>query len=378
MVVFGTRPEGIKLAPVILAMREHPGLEPVVVNTVQHREMLDQVLGLFGIESDVELALQRSGTGLAELTSRLVETVTPVITDHAPDAVMVQGDTTTAFVAALAAFYEGVPVVHLEAGLRSGNPASPFPEEMNRRMVTRLASLHLAATPANAANLAAEGVTGPSVVVTGNTVIDALHEALRRPVPFTDPALTALDDDPRRVLLVTTHRRESWGGPMEDIGRAVADVARSEPDLVVVLPMHRNPLVRDSLLPHLAGLPNVVLTEPLPYGEFCRLMARAHVLLTDSGGVQEEGPSLGKPVLVMRENSERPEAITAGTARLVGTDPAEIACQVKRLLHDDEAYAEMANAVNPYGDGRAVPRVLAAIAHHLGDGPPAEPFTPAH
>ena len=375
-VVVGTRPEGIKVAPVVLGMADHPALEPVLVNTVQHREMLDQVLTLFGLRPDHEVALQRTGSGLSELCARLLDTLDPLLAHLAPDAVLVQGDTTTALAAALAAFHRGIPVVHLEAGLRSGDPLLPFPEEMNRRLVTRLASVHLAATPANAATLLSEGVDPAAVHVTGNTVIDALHESLRRPVPFTDARVAAVADGDARVVLVTVHRRESWGAPMRGMAEALAAVARAEPDVRFVVPMHRNPTVREALVPVLGELDGVVLCEPLPYGEFCRLMARAHLLVTDSGGVQEEGPSLGRPVLVLRDTTERPEAVAAGTARLVGTDPPTIEAAVLGLLRDGRAHRAMAEAVNPYGDGRATGRVLAALVHHLDGGPRPQPFAP--
>src|SRR4051794_16733927 len=259
-------------------------------------------------------------------------------------------------------------VVHVEAGLRTFDRYSPFPEEMNRRLTSQLTTLHLAPTPASCANLVGEGIERQNIVVTGNSVIDALLWTVGKRIAYDDPALEKLDVDERRVLLVTAHRRESWGEPMAGVGRALGRLARSEPDLLVVLPVHRNPTVREALLPALEGLSNVLVTEPLGYGGFARLIDRAHGVLTDSGGVQEEAPSLGKPVLVMRKNTERPEAVTAGTARLVGTDEERIVSEVRTLLHDEAAHATMANAVNPYGDGRAAPRSVAALEHLFGLG----------
>ena len=369
MVVMGTRPEAIKLAPVVLELERSPHFEPVVVLTAQHREMLDQVLELFEIEAAHDLNILRERQTLTDVTVRALEGLSPVMAQEAPDAVIVQGDTTTTFIGALAAFYQRVPVIHVEAGLRTGDPYSPYPEEINRRLTTQLATLHLAPTATSRNNLLAEQVPDDTILVTGNTVIDALLWTVDRRVEYGDPALKALDDDPRRVLLVTAHRRESWGEPMAAIGRALASLAASEPDLLIVFPIHRNPVVRDAILPAVDGLNNVIVTEPLAYGGFARLMERADVVLTDSGGVQEEAPSLGKPVLVMRDTTERPEAMEAGTAKLVGTDQAAIEAAVRTLLHDPVAYDAMANAVNPYGDGRAAERTVAALAHRFGYGP---------
>src|SRR4051812_12285687 len=363
MVVMGTRPEAIKLAPIVHELERSPFFDPLVVVTAQHREMLDQVLDLFEIEVAHDLNILRERQTLTDVTVRALEGLSPVMAQTAPDAVIVQGDTTTTFIGALAAFYQQVPVVHVEAGLRTGDPWSPYPEEINRRLTTQLATLHLAPTATSRANLLAEQVPDERILVTGNSVIDALLWTVDRRVDYGDPELKALDDDPRRVLLVTAHRRESWGEPMAGIGRALASLAASEPDLVIVFPIHRNPVVRDAILPAIAGLDNVIITEPLAYGGFARLMERSDIVLTDSGGVQEEAPSLGKPVLVMRDTTERPEAMQAGTARLVGTDQQVIEDAVRTLLHDRRAYEAMANAVNPYGDGRAAERSVAALAH---------------
>jgi UDP-N-acetylglucosamine 2-epimerase (non-hydrolysing) len=374
MVVFGTRPEAVKLAPIILALAESDHFEPFVAVTAQHREMLDQVTGLFGIVPDADLDIMQSRQTLAGITTRALTGLDDLVGRVRPDAMMVQGDTTTTFVGALAAHYQQVPVVHVEAGLRTFDRYSPFPEEMNRRLTSQLTSLHLAPTPASCSNLLAEGIDRSSIVVTGNSVIDALLWTVDKRVAYDDPALEMLDTDGRRVLLVTAHRRESWGERLAGVGRALGRIARAEPDLLVVLPVHRNPTVREALLPPLDGLRNVVVTEPIGYGGFARLIDRSYVVLTDSGGVQEEAPSLGKPVLVMRENTERPEAVTAGTARLVGTDEERIVDEVGTLLRDETAYRAMANAVNPYGDGHAAVRSVGALAHLFGLGPAASEF----
>jgi UDP-N-acetylglucosamine 2-epimerase (non-hydrolysing) len=375
MVVYGTRPEAIKVAPVIQALAGSAFFVPVAAVTAQHRSMLDQVNRVFGIEPEFDLNIHRPGQTLAEITTRALTGVHFLLAEQRPDAVVVQGDTTTVFAAALAAFYEKIPVVHLEAGLRTGDPWSPYPEEINRRLATRLAALHLSPTSTSRSNLLAENVDPQTVVVTGNTVIDALLWTVGRQFGYGDPVLSDLDDTDAPLLLVTAHRRESWGDPMRAVGRALARIAREYPDLRIVFPIHRNPVVREAILPAIEGLPNVTVTEPLPYGSFARLMNRSTVILTDSGGVQEEGPSLGKPVLVMRDTTERPEAVRAGTVRLVGTDEDLIAKEVGRLLTDPVAYAAMANAVNPYGDGRAAERAVAALAHHFGLGPAPEPFS---
>nr|WP_323183386.1 UDP-N-acetylglucosamine 2-epimerase (non-hydrolyzing) [Streptomyces sp. NBC_00091] len=366
MVVYGTRPEAIKMAPVIEVLGRSSIFRPTVTVTAQHRGLLDQVHALFGIRADHDLDILTHSQSLADITVRILDGLCPLLRHERPEAVLVQGDTTTAFAAALAAFYSRIPVVHLEAGLRTDDRYAPFPEEMNRRLATQLASLHLAPTSQARDNLLRDGIAPSSVVVTGNTVIDALRWAVGRGTHYGDPALADLEDTTRPVLLVTAHRREAWGSGMESIGGAVADLARSEPDLLIVLPLHPNPVVRAAIRPRVAHLENVRLTEPLSYGAFARLMDRAHLILTDSGGIQEEGPGLGKPVLIMRDTTERPEALRAGTSRLVGTDRERIVREVRRLLHDRSAYAAMARAVNPYGDGRAADRAVQAIGHWMG------------
>jgi UDP-N-acetylglucosamine 2-epimerase (non-hydrolysing) len=376
MVVYGTRPEAIKVAPVIKALRADARFDLVTVATAQHRHMLDQVTKLFDIVPDVDLDMLRPRQTLPGMTQHLLAEMGPVLRRFRPSIVLVQGDTTTAFSAALAAFYERMPVAHLEAGLRTGDIGAPYPEEANRRLISTLAALHLAPTPTSAANLLTENVPADSVVVTGNTVIDALLWAVDNCHGYGDPALDTLDREEGPVLLVTAHRRESWGRPLQQVGEALAQLAFAEPGLRIVIPAHRNPEVRQALLPPLAGRHNVHVVEPLDYAGFSRLMYRSDVILTDSGGVQEEGPSLGKPVLVMRDTTERPEGVNAGTALLVGTDPGVIVPVVRTLLHDAGAYQRMANSVNPYGDGRAADRVVASLAHFFGAGPAPEPFAP--
>ncbi|MFE7506410.1 non-hydrolyzing UDP-N-acetylglucosamine 2-epimerase [Promicromonospora sp. NPDC057488] len=360
MTIYGTRPEAIKVAPVVAALEADDRFDSVTVVTGQHREMLDQVNEVFGIVPDHDLDIMSHGQTLGEIFARVMARLDPILEARRPDVVVVQGDTSTSTAAALAAFYRQIPVVHLEAGLRSGDIQSPFPEEANRKITSQIASLHLAPTLRSLANLVAEGVPLEDIVVTGNTVIDALYLAVERRTAFADPALARVAASGRRIVLVTTHRRENWGTAMEGVGRALARIARRFPESAIVLPVHRNPVVRDAVLPHLDGLANVTVTEPLGYGEFTHLLSLSTVVLTDSGGLQEEAPSLGKPVLVMRENTERPEAVEAGTARLIGTAEDRIVAEVHRLMTDDAAYELMAQAINPYGDGRSASRVLDA------------------
>lgn len=371
-IIFGTRPEAIKLAPVVLGCRAHRGLETRICVTAQHREMLDQVLATFEIVPDEDLALMTPDQSLPALTARALEKVDRHLDTFRPDLVFVQGDTTTTFCAALAAFYRGVPVAHVEAGLRSGDLQAPWPEEANRVMTSQLASLHFAPTEGNRANLLREGVPSARVHVTGNTVIDALMLAVtkvreRSPaVPGLPPGL--LTDETRpRLVLITGHRRESYGTGFEQICRAIAALAGRFSDVHFVYPVHLNPNVREPVERLLAGrgFPNLHLIEPLAYLPFVALLDRATVVLTDSGGIQEEAPSLGKPVLVMRQVTERPEAVTAGTVRLVGTDARAIVRETTCLLEDEDARAAMARVVNPYGDGRATGRILEATLAFL-------------
>ncbi len=365
MTIYGTRPEAIKVAPVITALEADDRFDSLTVVTGQHREMLDQVNEVFGIVPDYDLDIMSHGQTLGQIFARVMTRLDPILEARRPDAVIVQGDTSTSAAAALAAFYRQIPVIHLEAGLRSGDIMSPFPEEANRKITSQIATLHLAPTLRSLANLVAEGVQLEDIAVTGNTVIDALYMAVERRTAFTDPAVERAATSGRRIVLVTTHRRENWGNAMEGVGRALARIARRFPDAEIVLPVHRNPVVREAVLPHLAGLANVTVTEPLGYGEFTHLLSLSTLVLTDSGGLQEEAPSLGKPVLVMRDNTERPEAVEAGTARLIGTGESRVVAEVARLLTNDSAYAAMAQAVNPYGDGRSAGRVLDATARVL-------------
>ncbi|MDE8670285.1 UDP-N-acetylglucosamine 2-epimerase (non-hydrolyzing) [Pseudarthrobacter sp. H3Y2-7] len=368
MPIFGTRPEAIKMAPIVMALQESPDFDCIVTVTGQHREMLDQVNELFGIVPDHDLNILQQRQSLSAIMTRTIDGLDKLFTENKPDAVIVQGDTTTSTAGAIAAFYHGIPVVHVEAGLRSGDLFSPFPEEANRKITSQIASLHLAPTSTSKANLLAEGISGEDIVVTGNTVIDALLTTVDKMIAFVDPRLEELAASGRRILLVTTHRRENQGDTMHGIGRALARIADAEPDLVIVLPAHKNPVVREAVLPALEGKGNVIVTEPLSYGEFTRMLSLAHIVLTDSGGVQEEAPSLGKPVLVMRENTERPEAVSAGTVKLIGTDENRIVAEVNALLHNSVSFDKMAQAVNPYGDGKAALRSVAAVAQLLGAG----------
>ncbi|WP_432791708.1 UDP-N-acetylglucosamine 2-epimerase (non-hydrolyzing) [Brevibacterium sp. K11IcPPYGO002] len=356
MVIYGTRPEAIKVAPVIKALERDTKLRPIVVVTAQHREMLDQVNEVFDIVPDVDLNLMAHGQTLNAIAGNVISKIDTVLEEHRPDAVLVQGDTTTVMGAAIAAFNREIPVVHLEAGLRSGDINSPFPEEANRKIVSQIARVHLAPTMVSRSNLLADGVPDENIHVIGNTVIDALHWAVERPSKNSIPGLADLEKDERRVLLVTTHRRENLGENMVNIGRAMRHLALRYPDLLIVWPAHKNPQVRASIAPQIEDLDNVVFIEPVEYGEFSHLIANSDIVLTDSGGIQEEAPSLGKPVLVLRENTERPEAVEAGTVKLIGTDVERIIAEVSRLLDDKKAYREMANAANPYGDGYSAGR----------------------
>lgn len=375
MTVYGTRPEAIKVAPVVSALQNDDRFDSVVVSTGQHREMLEQVNKRFGITPDHDMALMKPGQTLNELVARAIQGLDPIIEEEKPDVIISQGDTSTAMVAALAGFHKGVKVVHLEAGLRTGNIFSPFPEEANRKIIGQIASLHLAPTNESRENLRRENFRSKDIVVTGNTVIDALIAASEWDVQFDDSRLEELRNSNEKLVLVTTHRRENLDA-MKEIGGAVQDLAKSYLDHIFALPLHLNPKVRDAVLPEVEDLPNVIITDPLPYDQFTALMSRAYLVLTDSGGVQEEAPSLGKPVLVMRENTERPEAVVAGTVKLVGTDRQRIVAEAKNLLDQSAAYEAMANAVNPYGDGRAADRAVAAIAELVGVGQRIEEFEP--
>lgn len=375
MTVYGTRPEAIKVAPVIKALDADDRFESIAVSTGQHKEMLDQVNTMFSIQPKYNLELMKPGQSLNEIVSRAIIGLEGIISAEKPDVIISQGDTSTAMAAAIAGFHQGVKIVHLEAGLRTGNIFSPFPEEANRKIIGQVASLHLAPTEGSMENLRRENFRTKDIVVTGNTVIDALLEAATWDTKFSDDRLEKVDNSENRMVLVTTHRRENLDA-MANIGGAIQDLAREYPEINFVLPLHLNPKVREAVLPEVEDLKNVVITDPLPYDEFTKLQNRASVILTDSGGVQEEAPSLGKPVLCMRENTERPEAVVAGTVNLVGTDRALIVAQTKLLLDDEASYNAMANAVNPYGDGNAAKRSVAAIAELLGVGERLPDFSP--
>ena len=370
LVVFGTRPEAIKMAPVVKMLEQCSELEVSVCVTAQHRQMLDQVLGLFDISPDYDLDLMRPNQTLVEITSAVLAGVTDVINDFCPDLVLVHGDTTTSFAAALASFYRKVPVGHVEAGLRTGDICSPFPEEMNRQFTGRLASFHFAPTSAAQGNLLKEGVPEGSIWVTGNTVIDALVEVVDKISSCPELTLAVrqkmawLESSSRRLILVTGHRRENFGSGIEGVCRALLRLA-AEHDVDIVYPVHLNPNVREPVNRLLSGIHNIYLIEPLDYLPFVALMSRAYIILTDSGGIQEEAPSLGKPVLVMRDTTERPEAVDAGTVKLVGTDTGNIVRELNRLLGDQDAYSAMSHAHNPYGDGQACGRIIEALCRRI-------------
>jgi UDP-N-acetylglucosamine 2-epimerase (non-hydrolysing) len=367
MTVFGTRPEAIKMAPVVLELSRHPGLiAPVVADTAQHREMLDQVLQLFGIVPDHDLDIMSQGQTLFDITCRSLLGLNAVLAAERPDIVLVHGDTTTTFAGSLAAFYHQIAVGHVEAGLRTRNKFSPFPEEMNRKLTGSLTDMHFAPTATARDNLLAEAVGPAAVFVTGNTVIDALLATVDERYIFADPLLAGIDYHSRRVILVTTHRRENLGEPLRHVYQALRDIVGEFADVEVVFPVHRNPRVREVVQAELGGLARVHLIDPLDYQPFANLIARSRLVLTDSGGIQEEAPSLGKPVLVLRDTTERPEALAAGTVKLVGTDRRRVYDETRRLLVDEDEYRRMASACNPYGDGRAARRIVDFILWKYG------------
>lgn len=363
LTVFGTRPEAIKMAPLALQLAADPAVNFKLCVTGQHREMLDQVLDLFELQPDYDLNIMQPGQRLTDVTTIILLGMKDVLVECQPDIVLVHGDTSTTFATALAAYYQQIPIGHVEAGLRTGNLYSPWPEEGNRKLTGALAALHFAPTSAAAGNLEKEGVASEQITVTGNTVIDALHWVLKK--QETSPELKELLDDQfdflsedRRLILVTGHRRESFGGGFERICQALADTAKRHPATDIVYPVHLNPRVSEPVNRLLGGIANIHLIQPLDYLPFVYLMNRAYLLLTDSGGIQEEAPSLGKPVLVMRDTTERPEAVKAGTVRLVGTDVNTLTQALDELLQDEAAYRQMARALNPYGDGHACPRII--------------------
>lgn len=357
------------MAPVILELAKHPDrIRQVVISTGQHREMLQQVLDVFQITPDYNLDVMLPGQTLAQITSRVLERLDPILAELKPDVVLTQGDTTTTFIASLAAFYRQIPVGHVEAGLRTDNKYDPFPEEINRRLTASLAEMHFAPTAQSADNLRAEGIAESAIYQVGNTVIDALLEVAQRPFRFDDEELDRVTSGPNRVVVVTAHRRENLGEPLRRICDAVRRVVRGFPDTQVVFQMHKNPQVRDVIREELGTEERVLLVEPQEYLPWVNLMKRSTLILTDSGGIQEEAPALGKPVLVMRETTERPEGVTAGTAKLVGTDPDHIVAEASRLLTDAAAYESMSRAVNPYGDGNAAARICEVLLERTPRG----------
>jgi UDP-N-acetylglucosamine 2-epimerase (non-hydrolysing) len=364
--VFGTRPEAIKMAPVVQALEKASDrFESIICVSAQHRAMLDQVLEVFGLVAHHDLDLMTAGQSPAEVTARVLERLPRLLREIRPDVLLIQGDTMTSFAAAFAAYLERIPSGHVEAGLRTGDRYQPFPEEMNRVLTSRLASIHFAPTAQARAALLKEGVPPADVHLTGNTVIDALLQTVRPNYTFRSPQLGSLDPK-RRLVLITTHRRESFGAPLQSTCAAIRELGERHPDLQFVLPVHPNPAVKETVERLLCDVPGMYLIEPVDYIEFVHLMNRAYLILTDSGGVQEEAPSLGKPVLVLREVTERPEGVEAGTAVVVGTDKARIVEVAGKLLTSRSAYEKMANAVNPYGDGRASGRIVAALAERFG------------
>lgn len=375
MPIYGTRPEAIKLAPVITEASRR-GLELSVVVTGQHREMCAEVNQIFGITPNHDLDIMRPDQTLADISSETLRRLAPILRSERPDVVLVQGDTSSATAAALGAYYQRIPVVHVEAGLRTFNLYSPFPEEGNRRVISAISSLHLAPTQLSRSNLLNEGIDPHSIVVTGNTVIDALQSVSDRAVEMTDHRLEDLLGSFRPFILATVHRRESFGRPMREVGTAIRILAKRFPHIKFVIPGHPNPSVAEYFIAELRGVDNVLITQPLSYLEMVQVLRAAHIVMTDSGGLQEEAPAFGKPVLVLRDSSERPEAILAGTSKLVGTDVAAVVFECEQLLTDQSAYESMAKAASPFGDGQAATRSVSAVEALLGDGPRAPEFDP--
>lgn len=367
MTVFGTRPEAIKMCPLVLEMKKYPDLiEPLVAVTAQHREMLDQVLELFQIKPDYDLNIMTSGQTLYDVTTRALMGLKEVMEEAKPDIVLVHGDTTTTFAGALAAFYAQIPVGHVEAGLRTGNKYSPYPEEMNRKLTGAIADMHFAPTAISKQNLLKENVNPDSILVTGNTVIDALQATVQKDYAFEDAEFNKVFESGHRLILMTTHRRENLGEPMRHVYKALKSVLETHEDVEAIFPVHKNPKVREIVQQELGGLDRVHLIEPMDYEPFANLMAKVDIVLTDSGGIQEEAPALGKPVLVLRDTTERPEAVSAGTVLLVGTAYEDVLRETNMLLDNAEHYREMSEAANPYGDGKACARIIRAILKKYG------------
>ena len=365
MAIFGTRPEAIKMAPVVRELLKHPEIETKVCLTAQHREMLDQVVDLFQLPVDYDLDIMKQGQSLYDITDRVLLGLKEVLEKEKPDLVLVHGDTTTTFSATLAAFYQQIDVGHVEAGLRTGNMYSPFPEEANRRLTSVLTALHFAPTETARQNLLKENQKDDHIFTVVNSVIDALLATVKKDYVFEDKELQDIEEH-KRIILVTTHRRENLGEPMRNVYRALRRLVETVPDTEVVFPVHRNPLVRQAVKEVLDGVPGIHLVDPMEYEPFTNLMARSAIILTDSGGIQEEAPSLGKPVLVLRDTTERPEAVASGTVKLVGTDEDKVYNTAYKLLTDEKAYKEMAESINPYGDGHTSERIVQAILYFYG------------
>ncbi len=366
MTVFGTRPEAIKMAPLVKELESRKEIESIVCITAQHRQMLDQVMDIFGISADYDLNIMQSGQTLSDITTRAMKGIEETIKDAAPDIVLVHGDTTTTFAGALASFYCQTKIGHVEAGLRTYDKYSPFPEEMNRCLTTYLADLYFAPTRNNANNLLRENVDSKKIYITGNTVIDAIKTTVRDDYEFSDETLKGLDYENKRIILVTAHRRENLGKPLEDICNAILETVESFSDVEVVYPVHLNPLVKNTAKKILGNHPRIHLINPLDVTELHNLMNKCYMVMTDSGGLQEEAPSLGKPVLVLRNETERPEAVTAGTVKIAGVDKENIKKLAYTLLADNKEYEKMSHAVNPYGDGLASKRTVDAILYFFG------------
>ena len=372
LIIMGTRPEAIKLAPVVLAARASDGIEPLVLSTGQHREIFQDILDLYGFEADLQADVMRHGQSLSQLSARCLQEFEPLLADAAPDLVVVQGDTTSAAMGALSAFYAGVPVWHVEAGLRTSTPRLPFPEEMNRRLIGRLTEVHLPPTTIAHENLLAEGISEDAIVQTGNTGIDALLLAVAKRDAFEDPELAAFAEGDGQLVVATTHRRENWGEGIRRIAGALRDLLDRFPELRTVHAAHPNPAVRADVEAALGGHPRALIPGPVGYGDFARLLSRATIIISDSGGIQEEAPSLGVPVLVAREETERVEGVEAGLSRLVGSDRELIVDEATRLLTDPAAREAMRAGENPYGDGHAAERIIAEmIARSRGRAPSA-------
>lgn len=366
MSVFGTRPEAIKMCPLVKALESAGDMESIVCVTAQHREMLDSALGYFGVKPDFDLNIMKRGQTLSSITADVIMGLEGVLAESKPDLVLVHGDTTTSFAAALAAFYAKIPVGHVEAGLRTYDRYSPYPEEINRNLTSKLATLHFAPTELNRSNLAREGIT-ENVFVTGNTVLDAFRYTVKPGYVFADEKLRSVDFDGRKVIALTAHRRENQNGGIADICRAVLELTKRHPELLFVYPVHLSPAVRNVVFPLLDGKPGVLLTDPVDVADMHNLIAKSFFVMTDSGGIQEEAPSFHKPVLVLRTETERPEAVAAGTVKVVGTETSRVVSEAEALLSDPAEYGKMASAKNPYGDGHASEKIIDAIRKTMSD-----------